>query len=120
MATLFAMVGLVSALAPIAASTATASDREWQGWRERHLRAVHEVDAARLRNRAAIEAYKRARHRRRARGEKKSEFIAAREAARVELLDVERRLAEFLERARRAGVPAGYLRSAPAAPAPTP
>ena len=121
-ATLLALVGLVSALAPVGASAATgeSSDREWQGWRVRQNEAVREVDAARLRYQAAIDAYKRARHRRRPRGEKKSELIAAREAARVEMLEVERRLAEFLEQARRAGVPAGYLRHAPAAPVPTP
>ncbi len=82
-------------------------------WQRRQLEAIHSVENARGRYRAASAEYQQMRHRRRMRGERKAQVIAEHDAAREALEEAERALAEFNEKARRAGVPPGWLRAAP-------
>lgn len=82
-------------------------------WQSRQLEAIHNVENARGRYRAASAEYQQMRHRRRMRGERKAQVIAEHDAAREALEEAERVLAEFNEEARRAGVPPGWLRAAP-------
>jgi hypothetical protein len=81
-------------------------------WQTRQLEAIHSVENARDRYRAASAAYQQMRHRRRIRGERKAQVIAELAAAREALEEAERALVEFNEDARRAGVPPGWLRAA--------
>ncbi len=87
-------------------------------WQSRHLEALHNLEHARGRYRAATAEYQQMRHRRRIRGERKAQVIAEHDAAREALEEAERVLAEFNEEARRAGVPPGWLRAAPTLPVP--
>ena len=87
-------------------------------WQSRQLEAIHNVENARGRYRAASAEYQQMRHRRRMRGERKAQVIAEHDAAREALEEAERVLAEFNEEARRAGVPPGWLRAAPIEPVP--
>ncbi len=87
-------------------------------WQSRQLEAIHGVENARGRYRAASAEYQQMRHRRRMRGERKAQVIAEHDAAREALEEAERALAEFNEQARRAGVPPGWLRAAPILPVP--
>ncbi len=85
-------------------------------WQSRQLEAIHDVENARDRYRAASAEYQQMRHRRRMRGERKAQVIAELDAAREALEEAERQLVEFNEEARRVGVPPGWLRAAPMAP----
>ena len=81
-------------------------------WQNRQLEAIHNVENARGRYRAASVEYQQMRHRRRMRGERKAQVIAEHDAAREALEEAKRALADFNEKARRAGVPPGWLRAA--------
>ena len=85
-------------------------------WQRRQLEAIHSVENARDRYRAASAEYQQMRHRRRMRGERKAQVISELEAAREALEEAERDLVEFNEEARRKGVPPGWLRAAPKSP----
>lgn len=91
----------------------------WQG----QFRAAREaVAAARRRHREARDAYTQMRHRRRERGEEKQKILEELTASEVALEESEKALEALFERARRSGVPPGWMRmerdDAPAAPEP--
>ena len=101
------------------ASPAVADELEWRHWQKRNQTAIRAVDHARRRYGSALAAYEKARHRRSVRGEKKKAILAERKEAREAWARAERQLVEFRDKARRAGVPPGYLRDAPTEPLPS-
>lgn len=117
-------ITLVLALVAVAsldmiASPAVANELEWRHWQKRNQTTIRSVDHARRRYGSALAAYEKARHRRSVRGEKKKAVLAEREKAQEAWTEAERRLVEFRDEARRAGVPPGYLRDAPTEPLPS-
>jgi hypothetical protein len=115
-------LALTAAVSFAAAKRSSGQDEREQQvreqWQSRQLEAIHSVENTRDRYRAASAEYQRMRHRRRARGERKAQVMAELDAAREAVAEAERVLAEFNEEARRAGVPPGWLRTAPIEPGP--
>jgi hypothetical protein len=70
------------------------------------------VEAARARVIEARDAYSRMRHTNKARGERREAVRASYEQAQRELAQAEQGLDAVLERARRAGIPPGWVREA--------
>jgi hypothetical protein len=91
-------------------------------WQKRIGEAREELSEARARHEAAVTAYGGVRHRRRARGARKQAALKERNDAEAALAEAENRLEDLLERARRAGIPPGWIRDvpqpSPAAPQP--
>ncbi len=91
-----------------------------EAWQQRIEQAREELARAGARHEAALEAYRDMRHRRRARGTRKQAALKERSEAEAALDDAKRHLEELLQKARRAGVPPGWIRDAlqpnPAAP----
>lgn len=79
-------------------------------WEAAFAEAREELREARARLVVAHAAYQNMRHRRRLRGEAKKAIIDEWEAAQAALPEVEQKLQELQEAARRAGVPKGWLR----------
>jgi hypothetical protein len=103
------LVGLLTIWGSALAST----DAQREAVQRAHAQHVDAVEAARARQEAAEVSYKRMRHRNRIRGDEKAQVLAEREAAKQALAQAERDLEEFLDRARRNGVPPGWVRNNP-------
>ena len=118
-----ALVGLLLlAGLPCPSWAAVPDDSRRQQWITKFTQAYRDVAEAQVRHEKAIEAFTRAKHRNRARGERRAELereIAEAEAA---LAKAQERMRNLSEVARRAGVPPGWIRAArdsvPAAPSP--
>jgi post-segregation antitoxin (ccd killing protein) len=112
-----ALTAAVSFAATEGLSSETKREQELrEQWQNRQLEAIHSVENARDRYRAASAKYQQMRHRRRMRGERKAQVISELDAAREALEEAERALVEFNREARRGGVPPGWLRAAPKSP----
>jgi hypothetical protein len=81
-------------------------------WVRRIRDAREVVEAARARLVEARDTYSRMRHTNKARGEKREAVREGYERAQRELVEAEQGLDAVLERARRAGVPPGWVREA--------
>jgi hypothetical protein len=92
-----------------------AADDDWGGWKQRLDAAQVDVDKAREREAAALEAYQHMRHDRSARGPEKAKILAERADAEHAVGDAQARLEALREEARRAGAPAGLLLPPPPA-----
>jgi hypothetical protein len=93
-----------------ASAEPTADEAQKTAWQDELREKLDALAEARRRRDAALLAYKQVRHRDRVRGEPKQEAERELEAAGSALADAEERLDEFHARARRAGVPPGWLR----------
>ncbi len=104
---------LVALLLPGAPASADPSPdpevAEWELWQQSLREARSAVAEARARQQAAETAYQRMRHHHRGRGAAKEAILVEREEARHELAEARHDLEELSERARRAGVPPGWL-----------
>ncbi len=102
----FAIVGAIDA--PVQAQT---GQDEVGLWAQRLDHSHDALSDAESRYARAQAAYMDWRQRKRPRGDAKAELLTELEAARVALERQQSRFPELLEQARRAGVPAGILRS---------
>ncbi|MFQ5418406.1 MAG: hypothetical protein ACE5FL_15375 [Myxococcota bacterium] len=115
---------------PLASAEATSGDDEAvyrverEIWIVRFAGARARVALAHTRQQRALDDYARTRHRRRQRGAAKLAVMNELTAAGLEVDAAESNLAALLERARRAGIPKGWMRerrgAAPAARADPP
>lgn len=88
---------------------APSEKEQWVGM----IRDAREVvESARARLVETREAYGRMRHTNKARGEKREEIREAYEKAQRDVEEAEKSLTALLERARRAGIPPGWVREA--------
>ncbi|MDJ0849137.1 MAG: hypothetical protein QNK04_12230 [Myxococcota bacterium] len=85
---------------------------EKDAWVDRIYAAREGVERARERVERSRTAYSRMRHKRKERGERRQERREERDAAVEALAAAEKDLEKLLERARRAGVPPGWVREA--------
>lgn len=106
-------VAILVGLLAIWGSAFASDDVQRATIQEHHAERVRAVEEARARQESAEVAYKRMRHRRNDRGETKAAILAEREAANEALAQAERDLEQFLDQARRAGIPPGWLRNNP-------
>lgn len=115
---------LALALAAPAGFAQPLDDTDRERWQSRLRGLASELDAARARVEAAEVAYKKMRHRNRARGEAKVAILAEVEESKLALEEAKQALEQFHQAARKSGVPPGWLRlrdreeEAPAAPEP--
>ncbi len=97
-------------LGPLGPDAADAEGREGHRWRKRVASAYANLDRARDRHQAALDAYRQMRHRRRVRGERKAAVLAEVDESREGVEAAEQRLEALRKSARRDGVPPGWLR----------
>ena len=81
-------------------------------WIERLRQAHRSVDATRARHAKAKADYGRARHRNRARGDRRAALLRKIEESEAAVKQAEQHLEELREEARRTGVPPGWIRDA--------
>ena len=81
-------------------------------WVGRLRQAHRSVDETRARHAKAKADYGRARHRNRARGDRRSALLREIEESEAAMIQAEQRLEELREEARRTGVPPGWIREA--------
>ncbi len=111
-------IGIIGAAAATTATadstltggTATGTDAKKEYWQRKYAQIMSRASGAELRVEASRAAYREARQRDRPRGAERQKLVIELESAEAEYQTASKLLADFPEKARRAGVPPGWLR----------